>query len=419
MHYCESEVISMSKKLLIINLVFVLLIASFASTSSANNLYRNDKHKFRITFPEGWKVERGSGPNTVVIASDNKGSSININITKTDSNNSADMLSLELIPELLKALQSAYSDVELLDKSETYICNRKALMIKYNGTYKHIKASPRMTVLTFVTVNNGHMFTITCGTGLALYRNYKKAFVDSVSTLVFEDFIIDRSPVGTTNDSQVDYEDLDHFVNSIKKIYPNNKIIISNSKFKEYIRSLPDKEIKAIHKISRTEAERIYESGTAEEIIQLVSNYKINKVHPDYPEIIYTQMFKDYVNNLPWQQIRPTTRIMESGTAEDIIQIITNYKSQKDYQESHRLMIKEVIDNYSVFDESSAISILQDWINKEGDSAKVIRLSVKDSNSYGQENSHLVTYTIARGSNKQKSSYKFNLYANVCQKVVD
>ena len=191
----------MLKRLLIINLMFVLLLTGFVSTSSAMILYRNEAYKFRITFPEGWKVKRGSYPDPVVTASDINGASINITTEKTDPNNTADMLSLALIPEILKSMETIFSDVKLLDKSETYICSKKALMAEYNGTYKHIQASSRMTVLSFVTVHNGHLITITCSAGLSLYKNYKKMFLDSVSTFVFEDYIIGLSPVATTKDS--------------------------------------------------------------------------------------------------------------------------------------------------------------------------------------------------------------------------
>lgn len=62
--------------------MFVLLLTGFVSTSSAKNIYRNEAYKFRITFPEGWKVKRGSYPDPVVTASDIKGASINITTEK-------------------------------------------------------------------------------------------------------------------------------------------------------------------------------------------------------------------------------------------------------------------------------------------------------------------------------------------------
>ena len=415
----------MLKRLLIINLMFVLLLTGFVSTSSAKNLYGNEAYKFRITFPEGWKVKKGSLPYTVARVSDPMDSEINITSNKNDQDYTADMLSPELIPKLLKPFETMFSEMNFIDKSETRVGNRKALMTNFTCINNQTKTSARMTILALFTINDGDVFIVMCSSFSILYDKYKKRFEDCISSLAFEDYIIGHSPVGTTNDTEFDYEELERFSNSIKKIHPDYEEIVNKPKFKEYISSLPTNEyIKALlyighHTISSTEAERIMESGKAEEQIRLISNYKINKAHPGYPEIVNKQKFKDYINNLPWQKIEPAIRIIKFGTVEEIIELISNYKFQEDYQESHRLMIKEVIDNYNVFDESSAISILQDWINKEGDSAKVIRLSVKDSNSYVQENSHLVTYTIARGSNKQKSTYKFNLYANVCKKVVD
>ena len=188
-----------------------------------------------------------------------------------------------------------------------------------------------------------------------------------VSTSSAKD-ITKRYPVNTTIVSQADHEELKKLLNGITEDRPDCKKLADNPVFKTYINSLPNNEhIKALHNISRREAERI----------------------------------------------------IENCTSEGIIQLIANYKSQRDYQESHRLMIQNVIDNYNVFDKSHAINILQDWINKVEDNAKVMSLSVKDSRSYSHENSHLVTYNITRGPNKQKYMYTFNPYANVCQKVVD
>ncbi len=236
-----------------------------------------------------------------------------------------------------------------------------------------------------------------------------------VSTSSAKD-ITKRYPVNT----QADHEELEYLLNSIKENRPDCEEIAKNPVLKEYINSLPNNEhIKALHNISRREAERIIEDCTSEGIIQLIANYKVKKAHPDYPDIVNKQMFKDYVNNLPFQQIEPALHIMEYGTAEEIIQLIANYKSQRDYQESHRLMIQKVIDNYNVFDKSHAINILQDWINKVEDNAKVMSLSVKDSRSYSHEYSYLVVYNITRGPNNQKYMYTFNPYAKVCQKVVD
>ncbi len=43
-----------------------------------DNLYRNKKYKFRIKFPEGWRIQKGDGPNILVKASGENGCSINL-----------------------------------------------------------------------------------------------------------------------------------------------------------------------------------------------------------------------------------------------------------------------------------------------------------------------------------------------------
>lgn len=146
--------------------------------------------------------------------------------------------------------------------------------------------------------------------------------------------------------------------------------------------------------------------------------HKVLKDHPDYINTADSQKFKEYVNNLPLQQLKTATRIKKSGTAEEIIQLISNYKSQEDYQESHRLMIKDVIENYSVFDKSRAINIVQDWINRVEDNAKVISLSVKDNSSGHYKQTYLVTYTIVRGSNQNEYMYDYNHNTNAIQRMV-
>lgn len=82
------------------------------------------------------------------------------------------------------------------------------------------------------------------------------------------------------------------------------------------------------------------------------------------------------------------------------------------------LMIKKMIENYSVLDKSRAINILQDWINKVENNAKVISLSVKDSSSYRYDQNYIVTYTISKGSNQNEYIYEYNLNTNAIQKMV-
>lgn len=226
-------------------------------------------------------------------------------------------------------------------------------------------------------------------------------------------------------------EDSIHF-SKIAKAHPDYEEIASDPKFTEYINGMPY--------LERTEAERIVESETAGVIpttdeINILSTrqigssvlteyerndhvYKVLKSDPVYLDIADSQKFKDYVNNLPLQQYRTASRIIESGTEEEIIELISNYKSQEDYQESHRLMIKKMIENYSALDKSRAINILQDWINKVENNAKVISLSVKDSSTHRYDQKYIVTYTISKGPNQNEFMYEYNLITNAIQRMV-
>ncbi len=100
-------------------------------------------------------------------------------------------------------------------------------------------------------------------------------YIQVLYLLASDKNIIDRSPVSTTKDSQVEHEGFEHFLNNIKETHPDSQEIANNPVFKKYINSLPgNKYIKTLHNISRTEAERILEDCTTEGIIQLISNYK-------------------------------------------------------------------------------------------------------------------------------------------------
>ncbi len=103
--------------------------------------------------------------------------------------------------------------------------------------------------------------------------------------------IIDRSPVSTTKDSQVEHEGFEHFLNNIKETHPDSQEIANNPVFKKYINSLPgNKYIKTLHKISRTDAERILEDCTTEGTIQLISNYKSQEDFQESHRLIIIMM---------------------------------------------------------------------------------------------------------------------------------
>ncbi len=136
---------------------------------------------------------------------------------------------------------------------------------------------------------------------------------------------------------------------------------------------------------------------------------KIVESRRDYLEIVNNQMFADYVNNLPSQQHKISKRIVKSGSTEEVIKLLSDYKWQEDYQRAHRLMIKMVIKNYTGPNrKSQSENIIRNWLKEIKDGSEVIDLKI----SKIDKQTYLVKYTIDRGPYEQTYFYKVNLFAN-------
>ncbi len=69
-----------------------------------------------------------------------------------------------------------------------------------------------------------------------------------------------------------------------------------------------------------------------------------HRMYSEYIKTIDSQIFQDYVNELPSSQFRETKQILNNGSQEDIVELINNYEKQKNYQESKRSMILRMIE---------------------------------------------------------------------------
>jgi hypothetical protein len=155
-----------------------------------------------------------------------------------------------------------------------------------------------------------------------------------------------------------------------------------------------------------------YKDGDGMSSIRILSIDK-KKANYQWDDGVTCRGFRVDIHNVGLESKDDTE--FDSDAAQDI------YKERSTpslYQESHMIMIKEVIENYDVFDESRAINILQDWINKEEDNANVIRLSVEDNSSNRFVQTYLVTYTIAKGSDHQKYMYEYTPNTESTRKMV-
>ncbi len=55
---------------------------------------------------------------------------------------------------------------------------------------------------------------------------------------------------------------------------------------------------------------------------------KITKIHPDFLGIAYSQIFINYINNLPSQKHKTARQIADSGSAEEVSRLLTDFKEQ-------------------------------------------------------------------------------------------
>ena len=55
---------------------------------------------------------------------------------------------------------------------------------------------------------------------------------------------------------------------------------------------------------------------------------KIAKAHPDYQEIAQDPRFAEYIDNMPLNQLERAERIIESGTADEVIKLLSDYKME-------------------------------------------------------------------------------------------
>ena len=176
----------------------------------------------------------------------------------------------------------------------------------------------------------------------------------------------------TINPSNIQQINENHY-SWIIKSHPNYEQIVYNANLPIYISSLPI--------IERDQAKNIILEGSSSEIISLLHGYKnfdipkidkgainlspkqtfkeggitnkdviidsvneyikqneeierqknahfrkIADVYPDYEEIVFSSDFNNYINNLPAVQRKTAKRVFDSGLAEEIIALISDYR---------------------------------------------------------------------------------------------
>ncbi len=151
-----------------------------------DNLYRNKKYKFRIKFPEGWRIEKGDGPNILVKASSEKGRGVNLYVKDTGAQLGSidDFFTLNEWAELI---YEKFPAAKIVEKREVQIGNRKAYYVKYEVDYEAMDAKVKMIMFNVSLVNNNFLYGITASSDYNSFAENENTLNQSVRTFVIED----------------------------------------------------------------------------------------------------------------------------------------------------------------------------------------------------------------------------------------
>lgn len=150
-----------------------------------DNLYRNKKYKFRIKFPEGWKIQNGDGPNILVKASSKNGSSVNIFVKDTGVplGDIDDFLTLD---EWAESVNEKFPAAKILEKKETHIDNRRAFYVKYEVNYEAMDMKIKMIMFTVALISNNFLYNMTASSEYNSFAENESVLNQSVRTFVIE-----------------------------------------------------------------------------------------------------------------------------------------------------------------------------------------------------------------------------------------
>lgn len=152
-----------------------------------DNLYRNTKYKFRIKFPDKWKIEKGDGPNVLIKATNENGSSINI-LVKDFGVAIGDIDEMISLDEWAESFYEKFPDAKILLKKEISIDNRKAFIVKSSVIYKTLDKEANSTIYSVALTSSNFFYTITASAKSRLFEDERLIMETSISTFVIENY---------------------------------------------------------------------------------------------------------------------------------------------------------------------------------------------------------------------------------------
>jgi tetratricopeptide (TPR) repeat protein len=137
--------------------------------------------------------------------------------------------------------------------------------------------------------------------------------------------------------------------------------------------------------------------------------YQVLKDDPVYLNIVDSQIFGDYLNELTSYQYKEAKQIMETGSKEDIIKLISDYEKQLDHQKSYRSMVFKMLNvyenpKYRYTRIRHAKNVIKDWLREMDNNAELVRFGIRKTGKF----SYLLNYSIAKNTFRYDHFYKIN-----------
>ena len=140
--------------------------------------------------------------------------------------------------------------------------------------------------------------------------------------------------------------------------------------------------------------------------------------YSEYRKTVDSQIFHDYIDELPSSQFKEAKQIMEIGSQEDILGLINNYEGQKNYQKSKRSMILKMINIHNdPYDTPHRISyqkgLLHNWLRKMDVNSALTHFRLKKTDHF----SYFFHYATVKNKIRHEYLYEIDTLTNTFRTV--
>jgi len=178
-------------KLYVEKIIFSFLICFIIfNTASSQSLFKSEKYKFHIRYPENWECYKGENEHLAFEIINDDNANINIVVYEDESliGRTIDEIGIDnYIASISKSMKSKYSAFEVLEYYITYLDNQTAYYLMAKCTNKTLNFIYHYGVIIYQTFKGNSVYTITAGVDNEYFNYYKPIFINIISTFVFEE----------------------------------------------------------------------------------------------------------------------------------------------------------------------------------------------------------------------------------------